>query len=562
MGSKDKEQLKKLMDKIKELEAKGDKTEEYKQLLTLLANTFVAYLKAEDSTDDKDAEALRILLKKLADSGIIITPPPTPTPGPGPGPGPEPEPEPGYEGEDIYGVKKIYPSKQGGAFIGADKFSEEEFTRNYASGKPSENSYECEYKDSNKIENIEVTYYTQINGFKSSPDTMSIKLLGNKHSDGSKDKWLIHQIMTDGSPKENFQIEDPHPKNTDNHQKTLFEIGESIIGKVIGVKAITYIQDGKRHAETWIDFPTRFEDPANNWRKYIDIGDVVKDCKKGFLNCTNGGALLRIDGTKKGSLPTTKFMSIREIDISGGGQEPSPGPGPTPTPPEPTTPSGDLLYDSNTMGNWKNGNARIVTGIDPDCPPVFTNGKGLELHASGNPVMKIDGQGIATLEADPGHGRAYVDAINNGCIAEYDLRFNDTIIENHTCQLRSRHQEGEPPEHRQGGDSFKIDLKTVGLKLEKYHNEHIAGPEKPHGRSIAIGQWVHVKLTDKPDYQKGEIYESIELDGVKVIENTFTNLPPYLMKKSDYDERSYFWLRINNVKKGSVSFRNVKLTAL
>ena len=73
----------------------------------------------------------------------------------------------------------------------------------------------------------------------------------------------------------NFEIEDPHPSNHGNHQKPLFNIDTTIVGQVVGFKAITYIaEDGKRHAETWLDFPTSFEAPANNWRKYIDINDV------------------------------------------------------------------------------------------------------------------------------------------------------------------------------------------------------------------------------------------------------------------------------------------------
>ena len=87
------------------------------------------------------------------------------------------------------------------------------------------------------------------------------------------------------------------------------------------------------------------------------------------------------------------------------------------------------------------------------------------------------------------------------------------------------------------GTSFKIDLKTVGLKLEKFHNEHISGGEKPHGLPLKVGEWIKVKLTDKPDYTKGEIYQSIELNGQKVIEGTQKNLPPYLLKKEDYDKR-------------------------
>ena len=98
---------------------------------------------------------------------------------------------------------------------------------------------------------------------------------------------------------------------------------------------------------------------------------------------------------------------------------------------------------------------------------------------------------------DKGHGRYYCDVINYKAFIEYELRFNDTNIENHTCQLQSRHQEGGVEDNRFGGLSFKIDRKTVGLKIEKFHNEHETGPEKNLPKEIAVGQWVRVKKYTK-----------------------------------------------------------------
>ena len=88
----------------------------------------------------------------------------------------------------------------------------EQFERNYASGKPSE--WSCEDTNnagsniSDAISNHEVTFYVHINGFKTKEsDTLSIKTLGPSHKKGSGRSWFIHQIMTDGSNKMNFQIE-------------------------------------------------------------------------------------------------------------------------------------------------------------------------------------------------------------------------------------------------------------------------------------------------------------------------------------------------------------------
>ena len=92
---------------------------------------------------------------------------------------------------------------------------------------------------------------------------MSVKLLGNKHSDGSKDKWLIHELMTDGSDSKNFEIEDPHPSNHGNHQKPLFSLDTSIVGKVVGFKAITFIDEaGKRTCRNMVRLPNYFRESS------------------------------------------------------------------------------------------------------------------------------------------------------------------------------------------------------------------------------------------------------------------------------------------------------------
>jgi len=238
--------------------------------------------------------------------------------------------------KDKFGVLKIYADKSGGKNI-TEGYTEEEFERNYASGKPSEWSYECEYKSSDKLSDVESTFYCKINGFKSGQDTMSIKLLGPDHNDKSKGKWLIFQVDTDGANDDNFQIEDPHPKNHDNHQQTKFTIGTSIVGKWIGFKAITFKEGNDRKAYTYLDFPVPdIANPPNHWREYIAI-DSVKGLQNGFVDATGGNVLLRIDGVKKGSSPETKYASLREITNQKAGST-VPPPEPEPEPEPPTTP--------------------------------------------------------------------------------------------------------------------------------------------------------------------------------------------------------------------------------
>jgi len=239
--------------------------------------------------------------------------------------------------------------------------------------------------------------------------------------------------------------------------------------------------------------------------------------------------------------------------------------------------TGTILYDSNTIGKWNDGTAKKVTDFDDRCPKPFVNGKGFEMHASGEPRLILDGHGVGTLEADSGHGRVYIDSVNYNAVTEYDLMFNDNIIDNHTCQTQSRHEEDGPPEHNDngfGGVNYKIDRKEklCGLKIEKYHEKegenHIDGPEKKLPKDIELNQWVRVRLTTIPNEQEKTIYSKMEIDWndgadfIKCIEHKYKNLEDYMVKKSDFENISYTWWRINNEETGSISIRNIVQTAL
>ena len=460
---------------------------------------------------------------------------------------------------DQFGIKKLYADKADGRL--ETKFEPEVKLRTYQSGKPSEWSLEDTNDADTAISNQEVTYYVKINGFKTNePDTLSIKTLGPSHQDGSGRSWFIHQVMTDGSNKMNFQTEMPHPKNHDNHQQQKFVIGESIVGKWIGVKCVNFlVNDGTdRHLETWIDFPVPdINNPPNNWRKYIEIASG-KSLDHGFVKPTGALTTLRIDGIEKDSPPDVKYQSVREINENGeGGTD-------TGIPPKLPIPAG-LIYDSNTDGKWKNGNPRTVDGMDPDCPKVFTGGKGLEMHASGNPHLEIDGQGSAILSCQPGHGRFYVDVSNYNSILEYEVNFLDGSVENNTLNLRSRHQEGDPPANRMGGIQAKLDLKNYDFKTEIYHNVHEnSSGDKPLPRALELNKWYKVRYTVKD--VGTSLYQALELDYgngfEKVGEQTIKNPNKVYMEKDKIMERSYFWIRMNNSKNAKLGIRNVKLFAL
>jgi hypothetical protein len=241
--------------------------------------------------------------------------------------------------------------------------------------------------------------------------------------------------------------------------------------------------------------------------------------------------------------------------------------------------TGKVLYDSNDQGKWKfDGESKEITEFDKRFDPPFCNGKGIEMHASGKPRLILDGHGVGTLEADEGHGRFYLDSVNYNAVTEYDLRFNDDNIDNHTCQTQSRHQEEGPPEHNNngfGGVNYVIDRKknVCSLKIEPFHTKekgekHIEGPEKKLPKEIKLNKWVRVRLTTVSDEEEKTISSKMEIDWndgdgfTKCVENKYKHLEDYMVKKSDFEKISYTWWRINNKKTGSISIRNIKQTAI
>lgn len=215
--------------------------------------------------------------------------------------------------KDQFGIVKICADKAGGETN--IKFVGREMERHYASGKPSEWSYEFTATMSSPEHNsdVEQTFYEKINGFKTNePDTISDKATGPEHKDGNK-SWVIAEFMTDGSAKETYETESPHPKYQKINPKPATSIGSSIVGKWFGHKHITYIKGGERWCETWIHFPV---DDINNvaaeqgeWRQYVKPFKVGS----GFTQARGTLNTSRLDGIEEGSPPDFKFSSVREI---------------------------------------------------------------------------------------------------------------------------------------------------------------------------------------------------------------------------------------------------------
>jgi hypothetical protein len=227
---------------------------------------------------------------------------------------PDSPPPSGGGDKDQFGIAKIHKDKPGGTTNTVFKL--EEKRRNYASGKASEDSVEYTATAKSKEQNsdVEATFYTKINSFKTKePDSISDKLTGPNHSDGNC-CWVIPDFMTDGSASKTLETEKPHPKNHSVNPKPLTSIGGSIVGKWFGHKAISYIKAGERYVESWIHFPVKNIDAVgleqeDGWRQYIPTTKVGKE----YLAANGVLTTCRLDGVKKGDPPDFKYCSVREI---------------------------------------------------------------------------------------------------------------------------------------------------------------------------------------------------------------------------------------------------------
>jgi hypothetical protein len=228
---------------------------------------------------------------------------------------------------DHLGIKKIYPDAPSKKFL--TNFELEKKIRNYRSKKPSEPSIEYTIDTGTPIINQEATYYVKINGFKPESDTISNKSRGGHHSSSKAEEGTCYdfEVNTDGSAEKTLEVERPHPSMHENHQKPNFVIGESLVGKWIGVKAILWNlpNDKGVHLEMRLDYPVPdIEHPPNNWKVYWQVDDTGQ-LKEGMITKPFGSLFTcRIDGVWKGQVsnkpkdddvspPDFKYASFREI---------------------------------------------------------------------------------------------------------------------------------------------------------------------------------------------------------------------------------------------------------
>lgn len=227
------------------------------------------------------------------------------TTAPPPPPGEQPPPTTGQIFEN--GVKMFYPKKASANF-------------SFSSGNSDRAQWVANLPHC--FVDLEVTGYLKIDDVNDNGEEVSIKLRGGRHSDDdpSEGSCYIIGIGYDGSV--NSQYEEPHP---DNHSMSFTTVtskplGNNIVGKWFGIKAIVYKQPNasRDKIECWIDIGgLKDGQPANNWVKFWETtsNQFTGECN----GDGNEKAYFRLDEIPNGDNEENvelRFASCREITIS------------------------------------------------------------------------------------------------------------------------------------------------------------------------------------------------------------------------------------------------------
>jgi hypothetical protein len=234
----------------------------------------------------------------------------------------------------------------------------------------------------------------------------------------------------------------------------------------------------------------------------------------------------------------------------------------------------ELLYDSNVHGKWNNGVKRTVTKTEGSQAP---NGKGIFIVGKGNPRLVIEGNGTARFKVEGEmNDRFYIRATNFNSVLTYDFRFETSGIKQHSCKLRSRHQELDPCENRLGGWQARIGMdkenspyNTLSMQLEYCHPVYKPRKSVLLPQRLVLNKWYTMRFTCKNTPDNKAVYCKSELsykDGVgfrTIAETTDTNLAPYIMDEAIYMKESYIWMRVNTSGgKNTIAYKNIKLKKL
>ena len=171
---------------------------------------------------------------------------------------------------------------------------------------------------------------------------------------------------------------------------------------------------------------------------------------------------------------------------------------------EPPKAGEEVIWDSNV--HLKTGKKYTITDTYGDQKP---DGKGVFMAASGSPRVHVEEDGTFYIEADAGHGRMYIKAINYNARMEGEIMFIDEAIRNSTWRLRSRHNEGGGEGNNFGGFGATCEFaeQLAEYATEPFHNVHENDIKKPLAKPMELNKWLKFKYSvqDSARWQKSII---------------------------------------------------------
>jgi hypothetical protein len=192
-------------------------------------------------------------------------------------------------------------------------------------------------------------------------------------------------------------------------------------------------------------------------------------------------------------------------------------------------PSGKNLYNSNTHGLWNNGVERVVEVSEGNVGP---NGLGLYTAASGDPRLKIDGNGVAHLISGSGG------------------------VKNLSLKGLSMHQDGGDCSNRGGGEGFSLEKNGYDCKREICHNEHDSIKSGSLPGTIEDYKWYSVEFSWRHEGGKIRLIGKVDFkDGKGLVEvmNVVDESPDaWFNDETRVRKSSYVWIRLNNDDHGRI----------
>jgi hypothetical protein len=353
-------------------------------------------------------------------------------------------------GNDHFGVKEVYPTKQGGNewYVNMDNPRDDPSFRNLDNVKFSKNSdgswrvaadqirMEAWSPTNEKWQNVEITEYAKIVG--GSNELLQMYSRGGHHTDKDQCLGSAYKARLYGDGTATWNKEITHPAYAGNRGEK--HVTESLEGKWVGFKAVIYniVEDGKTYVrlESYIDDDVTDSNGnlviKNNWK----LASVVED-KGGWathdsdFNSSCGRVrdeiMTRPGGTSSQNIAAFrsddltwdfKYLSVREIDPLSATQQP--------VQEEPEQPVVNIPEADNS-GSTCDSSCTLIAGQHvPNNEEMTVNS--IDLNMRKVSLMATDTVTVQIVQNEKVIGSAYIDSSQlNTAYQTITAKFNEPV---------------------------------------------------------------------------------------------------------------------------------------